>query len=90
MENKVYVMSDIHGRYDVFIKMLNKIKFTDKDTLYVIGDVFDRGPESIRTSLYIMSKENIIMLAGNHEFTAALCVVSILSYIYCKRIKNLI
>ena len=67
-------MSDIHGQYDAFIKMLKRIKFKDSDKLYVIGDVIDRGPNSIKTLLYIMEKENINMLAGNHEYMATLCL----------------
>ena len=67
-------MSDIHGQYDAFIKMLNKIKLKDEDTLYVIGDVIDRGPNFIKTLFYIMEKENIGLLAGNHEYMATLCL----------------
>ncbi|MBR1453348.1 MAG: metallophosphoesterase, partial [Lachnospiraceae bacterium] len=69
-----YVMSDIHGQYDAFIKMLKKIKLKDSDILYVIGDVIDRGPNSIKTLLYIMEKDNIYLLAGNHEYMATLCL----------------
>lgn len=36
-----YVMSDIHGCYDEFIKMLELISFSDKDELYILGDVID-------------------------------------------------
>ena len=74
MKSYTYVISDIHGQYDAFIKMLEKIKFKDEDTLYVIGDVIDRGPNSIKTLLYIMEKENIELLAGNHEYMATLCL----------------
>ena len=37
----VYVMSDIHGQYDLFIKMLRIISFSDKDTLFVLGDIIE-------------------------------------------------
>ena len=37
----VYVISDIHGNYDLFMELLKKIKFSEKDTLYVLGDVVD-------------------------------------------------
>ena len=40
----VYVISDIHGNYDLFMELLKKIKLSGKDTLYVLGDVVDRGP----------------------------------------------
>lgn len=62
-----YVISDIHGDYDLFIKMLDEINFSDKDTLYILGDVIDRGRDSIKLLLYIMDKPNIILLRGNHE-----------------------
>lgn len=38
----VYCISDIHGEYEKFIKMLELIELSDSDTLYVIGDVLDR------------------------------------------------
>ena len=60
-------MSDFHGRHDLFIRMLEKISFSDADTLYILGDVADRGPDGIQTYLYIMDKPNIIFLVGNHE-----------------------
>lgn len=62
-----YVLSDIHGRFDAFKTMLEKINFTDQDTLYVIGDVVDRGSEPIAALQYIMARDNIIMTLGNHE-----------------------
>lgn len=43
-----YVISDVHGRYDLFIKMLDKISFSDNDTLYLLGDMIDRGPDGIK------------------------------------------
>ena len=39
-----YVMSDIHGEYEKYLKMLDLIGFRDEDELYVLGDVIDRGP----------------------------------------------
>ena len=62
-----YVMSDFHGRHDLFLKMLEKISFCEEDTLYILGDVADRGPDGIKTFLYIMDKRNIIYLIGNHD-----------------------
>ena len=47
MGGKTYVLSDLHGHYEVFKAMLNKIDFDDQDTLYILGDVCDRGPRSL-------------------------------------------
>ena len=69
-----YVMSDIHGQYDTFVEMLKKIKFKDSDKLYIIGDAIDRGPKSVDTLLHIMDANNIVLLSGNHEYMAVLCL----------------
>ena len=62
-----YLMSDIHGEYQMFLKMLEQINFSDDDILYILGDVVDRGPEPIKILQYIMKRKNIILLRGNHE-----------------------
>lgn len=62
-----YVMSDIHGKYDYFMDILKKIKFSDDDILYINGDVIDRGEQPIKLLKYILSQKNMILLIGNHE-----------------------
>lgn len=62
-----YVMSDIHGEMDRFDAMLEKIKFTEGDSLYILGDVVDRGPHGVTLLRRIMKEENVHMLLGNHE-----------------------
>jgi serine/threonine protein phosphatase 1 len=62
-----YVMSDIHGCYTEFIEMLQKINFGDDDELYVLGDIFDRGPQPLKVLDYILDRKNIHMIKGNHE-----------------------
>ena len=44
----IYAVSDIHGCYRQYKEVLEKIAFSDEDTLYVLGDVLDRGPEPLR------------------------------------------
>ena len=62
-----YVISDIHGEADRFQKMLELIQFTDKDTLYILGDVIDRGPDGVELLRQIRSTPNMHMILGNHE-----------------------
>lgn len=62
-----YVLSDIHGCYEKFIDMLELIKFKDSDTLYILGDIFDRGLEPLKILDYIVCHKNIVLLKGNHE-----------------------
>ena len=33
----IYVISDIHSYYDRYMKILEKINFSQKDTLYILG-----------------------------------------------------
>lgn len=61
------MLSDLHGCYDKFIKLLDKIEFKDNDELYILGDVLDRGDKPLEILDYIMSHKNIILLKGNHE-----------------------
>lgn len=48
--------------------MLEKIEFSVDDTLYVLGDVIDRGPDGIALLREIMAAPNMVMLMGNHEY----------------------
>lgn len=63
----IYCMSDIHGEYDRYQKMLAQIQFCDHDTLYVIGDTIDRGKHGVEVVLDMMQHSNIVLLRGNHE-----------------------
>lgn len=62
-----YVCSDIHGSFDLFKKMLKKINFSSSDTLYIVGDILDKGPEPMKLVDYCMNNDNINLLMGNHE-----------------------
>lgn len=64
-----YVVSDIHGFYNTFLKLLDNIDFDmEKDTLYILGDLIDRGPHSAEMLEWAMNApENVHCLLGNHE-----------------------
>ena len=64
-----YAISDIHGCYDKYISMLEKIGFNDGDTLYFLGDAVDRGPDGVKILLDMMARKNVVPLLGNHEDT---------------------
>lgn len=66
----IYCISDLHGRYDLYCKMLDKIAFTKEDTLYILGDFVDRGSEGLRILLDVSDRDNVIGLMGNHDFTS--------------------
>ena len=72
----VYAVSDLHGCYDKFRKLLEMIRLTDDDVLYVLGDVVDRGPENVRLLTTLAAKKNVITLLGNHDYLARLLLPS--------------
>lgn len=66
----LYAMSDLHGEYQKYLAMLEKIKFSQEDTLYLLGDLVDRGPEPVKILQDIMQRPNVYPLLGNHEVMA--------------------
>lgn len=65
----IYAISDIHGCWDKYRKLLKKINFGLDDTLYVLGDVIDRGPDGFKIMLDMARRPNVVNLMGNHEAT---------------------
>lgn len=66
-----WFISDIHGMYDEFDKILNKIGLSKDDELYLLGDYVDRGNFSFEVISKILelidSGYNVNALVGNHE-----------------------
>ncbi|MDE7394940.1 MAG: metallophosphoesterase [Clostridiales bacterium] len=63
-----YFVSDIHGEYDLFVCLLEKIKFSDSDHLIVLGDMIDKGDGSVRVLHELYSMQNATCILGNHEY----------------------
>lgn len=63
-----YVLSDIHGYLDRVFDLMDQVNFTDSDSLYVLGDIGDRGPQSGEAIKWaVEAPANIHFLIGNHE-----------------------
>ncbi len=69
-----YCISDIHGDYERYRAILQKINLKDKDTLYVLGDVIDRGKDSLKILQDMMMRVNVLPIIGNHEYMAINCL----------------
>ena len=65
-----YLMSDLHGQYEKYRQMLEKIRFSDQDDLYILGDVVDHGPEPMKLLLDMSYRINVFPILGNHDWTA--------------------
>ena len=64
----IYVISDIHGDYPSFYKMLLKINFSSSDSLCILGDVVDKGSDNLYLLEFIRHMENVCLIKGNHEY----------------------
>ena len=70
---KYFVVSDIHSFATELKLALNHAGFNKKNknhTLIVVGDVFDRGSETVETYEFLSSipKKRCILIRGNHEY----------------------
>jgi len=70
--DRIYVMGDIHGCFDKFSTLMDKVKpDLTKETMVFLGDYIDRGPASYHVVEHVMKLKknypNVITLMGNHE-----------------------
>ena len=65
---RILVTSDIHGHLSYLKALLKKVSFSDKDILFIVGDMIEKGPESLNTLRYVMElckHGNVVPLIGN-------------------------
>ncbi len=64
-----YLIGDLQGCCDAFDRLLMRIDFSpSRDRLYLLGDLVNRGPESLRTLQRLRSfGDSATCLLGNHD-----------------------
>lgn len=64
-----YAVGDIQGCYSDFRRLLEKINFDPgEDRLFLVGDIVNRGPESLATLRFIKQLGSTLqMVLGNHD-----------------------
>ncbi len=63
-----YVIGDVHGCYQQLDSLLVKMAYNEqRDALYFVGDLVNRGPQSAEVLQFIMSLNNATVVLGNHD-----------------------
>jgi bis(5'-nucleosyl)-tetraphosphatase (symmetrical) len=65
----VYAIGDVQGCYDSLMKLLDQLRFDPAvDTIWLAGDLVNRGPKSAEVIRYAMSLgDRCISVLGNHD-----------------------
>ena len=65
----LYCIGDIQGCHDAFERLLQRVDFSaSRDTLYILGDLVNRGPESDKVLRTCMAAGDAMRpLLGNHD-----------------------
>lgn len=80
MEKRIFVISDLHGQFVLLQLLLERIQFNDNDELFILGDIMDRGPNSIDIYYFVKCMPNIHLLKGNHEIMMRQSMKAALKY----------
>ena len=65
-----YVVSNLHGCFDQFKRLLKEIRFTDDDVMYVLGDTVDVGEQPIELLCDLSMRYNVRPILGDHDYKA--------------------
>ena len=65
----VYAVGDIQGCYEPLVQLLDRVNFDQsKDTLLCVGDLVNRGPQSLEVLRLLKSLNNqCVSVLGNHD-----------------------
>jgi serine/threonine protein phosphatase 1 len=70
---RTILIGDIHGCYNEFKKLIDTVEIRKNDNLVLLGDLFDRGPDSYRVYEYVRYDlmknlgSRLTYIRGNHE-----------------------
>ncbi len=73
---KIWVVGDIHGHFDKFKLLEEKMRLSTHDRIFCVGDLINRGPKSAEVLDYFMKNKHCNSLIGNHDWAFILCAIA--------------
>ena len=70
MSERIIVIGDVHGCSDELNELVSKLELNPEDHVLFIGDLIDKGPDSIGVIKRVEELKNnfkVTLLLGNHE-----------------------
>lgn len=70
MDGRLIAIGDIHGHAKALTAILERVRPTPEDTLVILGDFVDRGPDTKGVMDQLLALEgqcHLVTLMGNHE-----------------------
>ncbi len=61
------VIGDIHGCYNEFQALLDKVGLNESDAIVSVGDCVDRGTDTPAVLAFFQKTPNVFLIMGNHE-----------------------
>lgn len=71
MNNRIFVIADIHGELNKLNTLLNNLNIVESDRFIFLGDYVDRGPKSyevIERLLSLNTTNRCDFILGNHDY----------------------
>lgn len=62
-----FLCADIHGKFDPLLNALSYVEFNEKDRLFMLGDLCDRGTQNQEALDFLNTHDNVYSVLGNHE-----------------------
>jgi|TARA_R100000306_G_C4381617_1_gene145095 aryl carrier-like protein len=72
MDGRLLIIGDVHGMLDALRQLVGELDIQPSDTLVFVGDLIDKGPDSIGVLSYVEALRRhasfeVILVEGNHE-----------------------
>ena len=67
-KKRTIVVGDVHGCFEELLLLLQKLNYNQSlDRLILVGDVVNKGPDTLRVLDWIAAHPLVEVIKGNHE-----------------------